>query len=156
MNDERFNEPPRSLYKVEYVDEGSIYVDWVWATEIEVSQLFPSYENPSSIRRATSEEADLYEEAYADGYGVAAMLEFESRDDGITFRIEVGEDGELKNGKKMFECGVCAEHKDYEKEAAFASGFYVSVAKDDILWHVCMNCAFSRLERDKDIADELR
>jgi hypothetical protein len=145
VDEERFNEPPRTLYKLEYVDEGSIYVDWLWATELELDQVAASYISPS-IRRATFDEAELYEEAYADGYGIAAMLEFESRDDGITFRIEVGEDGKLKNGKKMFECAVCAKHKDFDAEVGVVGDFYISELREDVLWHICYECVMLTIE----------
>lgn len=132
----------RTLYRFQYwePEDQCNYVEWVWLTDDEVDKYRSSDLNVTH-RRATEEEKDLYNEAYADGYGIAAMMEFESTYDGVTFRVEMGKDGELDfNGKKMFECAVCANHKDFDDEVAMCNDLYLGVIKDDKLWHVCYDC----------------
>jgi hypothetical protein len=133
----------RGLYRVQYleVEDASTVVEWVWLSFEEIGAYRSDY-NQVKIRQATEEESDLYEEAYSDGYGVAAMLEFEDRYDGVTFRVELNEAGELDfEGKKMFECAVCGKHKDFDEEVGMAGGLYLGEIKDDKLWHVCYGCA---------------
>lgn len=133
----------RKLYRFQYYEpeDRCDYVEWVWLTDEELPSYRSSDENVRH-RKATIEEQNLYDEAYADGYGVAAYMEFESTYDGITFRVELGEDGNLDvNGKKMFECAVCAEHKDFDEEVAMSNDLYLGVLKKDKLWHVCYDCA---------------
>ena len=111
----------RNLYRFEYYEpeDQCNYTYWVWLKDDEISDYRSSY-GTVNVRPATSDEEDLYNEAYADGYGIAAMMEFESKYDGVTFRVELGEDGELNvDGKKMFECAVCGDHKDFEDEVDF-------------------------------------
>lgn len=136
------NDEGRLLYRFEYYepDDDFTYVDWVWLTVDEISD-YKSGLNDVKFRPATKDEADLYDEAYADGYGVAALMEFESQYDGITFRVELDGDGNLDmDGKKMFECAVCQNHKDFETEISMAGNFYLGVVKDEKLWHVCYDC----------------
>ena len=143
MEQETSNENNQDLYRFEYVDpdNSQTYVEWVWLALEEVSLYKPDY--PSvKYREATEDEVSLYEEAYSDGYGVAAMMEFEDSYDGVTFRVELGEDGELDmHGTKMFECAICGIHKDFEEEVGVAGGLYLGEVKDDKLWHVCYDCA---------------
>ena len=130
------------LYRFEYFEpeDNETYVDWVWLGPLELNYYKSDYQT-IKVRPATPDENDLYEEAYADGYGIAAMLEFESSYDGITFRVELGKDGELDfNGKKMFECAVCTQHKDFDEEVAMVKDLYLGVIKDDKLWHICYDC----------------
>jgi hypothetical protein len=136
-------ETERFLYRFEYYEpeDNRTYVDWIWLTHEELKDHKSSY-NEVKIRLATEDESDLYNEAYADGYGIAAMMEFESQYDGITFRVELGKDGQLDmNGKKMFECAICEKHKDFETEVGTAAGLYLGEVKNDKLWHVCYDCA---------------
>ena len=133
----------RSLYRFEYYEpeDNESYVEWVWLKETELKNYRSSYKT-IKVRPATYDETELYEEAYADGYGIAAMMEFESSYDGVTFRVEMGKDGELDmDGKKMFECAVCGKHKDFETEVGMTAGLYLGEVKDDKLWHVCYDCA---------------
>lgn len=133
----------RTLFRFEYYEpeDQQTYVEWVWLKEEELKDYRASYQT-IKVRPATADESDLYDEAYADGYGVAAMMEFESQYDGVTFRVEMGEDGELDfNGKKMFQCGVCDKHKDFEDDVAMTAGLFLGEVKDDKLWHVCYDCA---------------
>lgn len=133
----------RELYKFEYYEpeDSELYVEWAWLTKDEVPQYLANQVVISS-RKATADESNLYEEAYADGYGIAAMLEFENNYDGITFRVELDEDGELNfEGKKMFECAVCTNHKDFDEEVAMTGDLYLGVVKDEKLWHICYDCA---------------
>lgn len=130
------------LYKFEYYEEldNETYTDWVWLEESEVADYRSSYQKVD-VRKATLEEASLYEDAYSEGYGMAAVLEFESKYDGITFRIELNEDGNLSAGRKMFQCAVCDEHLDFEEKVAAIGEMYLGVVKEDKLWHVCRDCA---------------
>ena len=132
----------KSLYRAEYVDfDNSKTVEWVWLGEDDVEMYRSSY-NSVKTRLATEDETLLYEEAYSDGYGMAAMLEFESSYDGVTFRVELDGNGNLDmQGTKMFECAVCGAHKDFETEVAMANDLYLGVVKEDKLWHVCFECA---------------
>ena len=133
----------RILYRFEYYEpeDEQTYVDWVWLDARELNNYKSEY-NTIKVRPATEDECDLYEEAYADGYGIAAMMEFESTYDGVTFRVEMGEDGELNmDGKKMFECAICSKHKDFEDDVAMTAGLFLGELKDDKLWHVCYDCA---------------
>jgi len=136
-------EENRILYRFEYYEpeDNETYVDWVWLNPLELNDYRSGY-TTIKVRPASEDECDLYEEAYADGYGIAAMMEFESSYDGITFRVEMGEDGELNmDGKKMFECAICSNHKDFEDDVAMTAGLYLGEVKDDKLWHVCYVCA---------------
>ena len=131
------------LYRFEYYEpeDNETYVDWVWLNPLELNDYRSGY-TTIKVRPASEDECDLYEEAYADGYGIAAMMEFESSYDGITFRVEMGEDGELNmDGKKMFECAICSNHKDFEDDVAMTAGLFLGELKDDKLWHVCYDCA---------------
>jgi hypothetical protein len=147
------SEPNRkSLYRVEYFEpeDNASYVDWVWLMSDEVDSYRPEYKFVK-VRRATKDEEDLYEEAYADGYGIAAIMEFESKDDGVTFRVELDKDKQDFSYTKMFKCSICGEHKDFETQVATANGFYLTELKGkdkDILWHVCYDCAMLQLEVD--------
>jgi len=136
-------EENRILYRFEYYEpeDNETYVDWVWLNPLELNDYRSGY-TTIKVRPASEDECDLYEEAYADGYGIAAMMEFESSYDGITFRVEMGEDGELNmDGKKMFECAICSNHKDFEDDVAMTAGLFLGEVKDDKLWHVCYDCA---------------
>ena len=136
-------EENRILYRFEYYEpeDNETYVDWVWLNPLELNDYRSGY-TTIKVRPASEDECDLYEEAYADGYGIAAMMEFESSYDGITFRVEMGEDGELNmDGKKMFECAICSKHKDFEDDVAMTAGLFLGELKDDKLWHVCYDCA---------------
>lgn len=137
----------RILYRFEYFEpeDNETYVDWVWLGPLELNYYKSDYKIVK-VRPATDGEIELYEEAYADGYGMAAMLEFEDRYDGVTFRVEV-KDGDLDmKGKKMFECALCGKHKDFEEDVAMLHGLFVGEVKDDKLWHVCYDCVMVQIE----------
>ena len=136
------------LFRFEYFDDidQQTYVDWVWLNPGEIADYKSNYQT-IKVRPATADEESLYEEAYADGYGMAAVLEFESKYDGVTFRVELGEDGKLDfDSKKMFQCAMCDKHKDFETEVATANGLYLGEVKEDKLWHVCYECAMLQIE----------
>lgn len=138
----------KTLFRFEYFDEidQQNYVDWVWLNPGEIADYKSNYQT-IKVRPATADEENLYEEAYADGYGIAALMEFESKYDGITFRVELGEDGNLDfDSKKMFQCAMCDKHKDFETEVATANGLYLGEIKDDKLWHICYECAMVQIE----------
>lgn len=138
----------RSLYKCEYYDlESEEFVtNWIWFSDDEV---MPYVEKTAAIfRPATKDEENLYYEAYADGYSTAALKEHEARYDGITFRVEFDENGNLltMNGKKMFQCAICDRTLDFEENVASAGGMYLGAVRNDTLWHICFDCAQGRTE----------
>lgn len=142
----------RNLYRFEYYEplDECKYVDWVWLEPHEVSE-YNSGNNTTKFRAATSEEEELYNEAYSDGYGMAAALEFESNYNGVTFRVELDKITKDFSYTKMFQCATCKNHKDFETEVAMANGFYLTELrgeKNDVLWHVCYECAMLKLEVD--------
>ena len=149
--DEETTEPKDdiSLYRFEYLEEDIRVIDWLWLTEAELERYLENFKDASALvyRVATSEEEELYDEAYRDGYEVAAIQEIMKSDNGITFRLDnIGE--ETLETTKMFECGICGEHKDFDSDVATANGFYVSISKEDILWHVCFQCTMLELSVD--------
>ncbi len=139
----------RSLYRFHYFEPvtGEFYVDWLWLKDEEVMPY--ASETPGTFRQATEDEEDLYNEAYADGYSLAAMLEYESKYDGISFRIELDKDGKLDmTGKKMFQCAICDRILDFDDNVACASGMYLGAIRDEKLWHLCYDCAQGTAEVD--------
>lgn len=140
MNYEDDNQ--KHLYKVEYYEpeDQRSYIDWVWLELQEVSEYRSEYKYVK-VRRATQDEEDLYEEAYEDGYSVAMIMEMRSVENGVTFRVEISDDGGLTAGHKMFKCAICDKHKDFDGGVAEVNGFYVTKLIDDVLWHVCYDCA---------------
>jgi hypothetical protein len=132
-----------SLFRFEYFEseDNATYVNWLWLKEKEELSSHPATYKHIKIRAATEEEQELYEEAYADGYGIAALLEFESRNDGVTFRVELDKAGELSQGRKMFQCSVCDKHKDFDDEVGAVNGFYLTELRGESLWHICYDCA---------------
>jgi hypothetical protein len=135
------NKSKQKLYRVEYYEpeDNDTYIEWVWAEPMDFLDYRPGQD--ISYRKATVEETYLYEEAYEDGYGLAALIEYEHNYNGVTFRVEVGEDGNLVQGHKMFECAVCEKHKDFETEVGMVSNFYLTEIKNEALWHICYECA---------------
>lgn len=144
------NEVDRHLYKVEYFEpaDGTDYIQWVWLAENELSDYMSSY-SMVKFRPATAAETDLYNEAYADGYGMAATIEFSSSFDGISYRLLPNEDGSINGDlptQKVFSCAMCEEFKDFETEVATASSMYLGNVKEDKLWHLCFDCAAAQME----------
>jgi hypothetical protein len=139
----------KNLYKVEYYEpeDQHLYTDWVWLEVSEVSEYRSGYKYVK-VRRATSDEENLYEEAYEDGYSVAMIMEMRSVDNGITFRVEVAPDGDFTAGHKMFKCAICEKHKDFNNEIAIINSFYLTKIVNDVLWHVCSDCAELSAEID--------
>jgi hypothetical protein len=135
----------RALYRLEYYEpfDENTYVQWVWLKDDEVEDYLLSCSDTINFRKATEAESELYNEAYADGYSVAALIEFESQYDGITFRVDFDEAGSLTNmqGKKMFQCAVCDRHQDFDENVATAGGMYLGAIRDEKLWHICYDCA---------------
>lgn len=139
----------RILYRTEYYEpfDENVYVQWVWLKDDEVEDYLSGSSSSTKIRKATEAETELYNEAYADGYSVAALMEFESQYDGITFRVELDKDGKLDmSGKKMFQCAVCDRHQDFDENIATAGGMYLGAIRDEKLWHICYDCAQGRAE----------
>jgi len=132
-------EENKKLYKFTYLEDDELYTNWVWLEDDEVSQ-YKSESSSIKCRVATQEEADLYSEAYEDGYGIAAIIEFNSTYNGITYRVELSEGGELDHSTKMFQCSICNKHKDFDTEVATSRGYYLTELVDDVLWHVCYDC----------------
>lgn len=140
------NKSKQKLYRVEYYEpeDNDTYIEWVWAEPMDFLDYRPGQD--ISYRKATTEETYLYEEAYEDGYGLAALIEYEHNYNGVTFRVEVGEDGNLVQGHKMFECAVCEKHKDFETEVGMVNSFFLTEMKNECLWHVCYECAMVTVE----------
>lgn len=140
----------KHLYRVEYYEpeDARSYNDWVWLELSEVSEYRSDYKYVK-VRRATPDEEELYEEAYEDGYSVAMIMEMRSVENGVTFRVEIGDDGGLSAGHKMFRCSICDKHKDFDKEIAVANGYYLTRLIEDVLWHICYDCASLSAEIDE-------
>mgnify|MGYP006085343799 CR=1 FL=1 len=132
----------RHLYRFEFYEpeDRDTYVEWVWLKTSEISGYRAEY-TTLQFRPASRHESDLYEEAYEDGYSIAAMLEYEDKFDGVTFRIEVDDKGDLAQGRKMFQCSVCDKHKDFDDEVGAVNGFYLTELRGEVLWHICYECA---------------
>ncbi len=123
---EKETEPLR-LYRFEYYEplDNDYYVDWVWLKESEVSS-YKSSINSVSARLATEEESDLYNEGYADGYGIAVVTEYESKNNGITYRVNLDDTGSDFTTTKMFECSMCRKTKEFDSDVATANNFYLT------------------------------
>lgn len=138
-----------NLYRFEYLIDNSRRVDWVWLQPGEVQAFLDDLEGASIIyRQASSEEEELYDEAYNDGYGVAMAEESFNNSNGVVFRVEGIEslDPSLISAVKMFKCVRCDNYKDFETEVATTNGLYLSESKEDILWHVCYDCVMLQSE----------
>jgi hypothetical protein len=142
------------LYRIEYYEDldQEVYTDWVWLKEEELEDYISQYEFVKS-RPATPLEMDLYDYAYGDGYDIAMVQEQHSSYNGITFRLNsmnlVEKDGTSGiDTTKMFQCGVCNGHLDFEDNVATANGFFVSIEKENVLWHVCYDCAISEIKEN--------
>ncbi len=137
----------RFLYRFEHYEplDGEVYVEWLWLKRDEIIPY--AAEGETSFRIATKDEEDLYNEAYADGYSIAALIEYESQYDGITLRVELDKSGDLDfTSKKMFQCAVCNRHLDFEDNVASGGGMYLGAVRDEKLWHICYDCAQGRAE----------
>ena len=138
-----------TLYRMEYLDEGTRIVDWLWLTEYELENYLEDKAQAAGLiyRAATSEEEELYDEAYRDGYEVAFITGIQENDHGVTFRVDdITEDSITTT--KVFQCAVCDRHDDFESGVATAAGMYLGVLKDDRLWHICYDCAQGNAEVD--------
>ncbi len=130
------------LRRFEFLDDEHTQVDWMWLTDKECIEHIEKRgeAGPLIYRDASAEEQELYDEAYNDGYMIATVTNNNDNYNGILFRMDgLGEDGNIVT-TKIFECAICGETKDFKEEVAMANGFYISVEKDDILWHVCYDC----------------
>jgi len=133
---------------MEYLDEGTRIVDWLWLTEYELENYLEDRAQAAGLiyRAATSEEEELYDEAYRDGYEVAALTGVENAYDGITFRMDgIDEDGDIKT-TKMFQCAECDRNLDFNEEVGTSGEMFLGVLKDDKLWHICYGCAMLQME----------
>jgi hypothetical protein len=138
-----------NLYRFEYLVDSSRRVDWVWLQAGEVQAFLDDLEGASIIyRQASSEEEELYDEAYNDGYGVAMAEESINNSNGIVFRVDGIQslDPSLITTVKMFKCARCENYKDFETEVATTNGLYLSESKEDILWHICYDCVMLQSE----------
>lgn len=146
---EDYNKEPVTLYRMEYLDEGVRIVDWLWLTEYELENYLEDKAQAAGLiyRAATPEEEELYDEAYRDGYEVAAITEIQKTYDGVTFRVDDITETEITT-TKMFQCAVCDRHSDFDSDVATAAGMYLGVLKNDKLWHICYDCAQGNAEVD--------
>lgn len=133
-----------NLFRFEYLDEEVRRVDWVWLTPTELHSYMDDQPRTSAViyRQASTEEEELYDEAYNDGYGVAMIQEALENDNGVTFRMNAFGEGIAKSfdTTKMFKCAMCNKHKDFDTEVASTGGMYLTKLVNDILWHVCAEC----------------
>lgn len=145
-----YDDNKKNLYKVDYYEpeDGRSYNDWVWLELHEVAEYRSEYKYVK-VRRATEDEEELYEEAYEDGYSIAMVMEMRSVDNGVTFRVEIDGDGGLSAGHKMFKCAICDKHKDFDGGVAIVNGYYLTKLIEDVLWHVCYDCAALSAEIDE-------
>lgn len=146
---EDYAKEPVTLYRMEYLDEGTRIVDWLWLTDFELENYLEEKAQVAGLiyRAATSEEEELYDEAYRDGYEVAAITVVNDTYDGVTFRVDSITEEAIET-TKVFQCAVCDKHDDFESGVATAAGMYLGVLKDDKLWHLCYDCAQGNAEVD--------
>jgi hypothetical protein len=131
------------LYRMEML-KGEI--QWNWLTNYELEDYLKNAPIVTH-RAATKEEEELYDEAYRDGHDVAFLKQLDESFDGITFRMEGIEDGQIKT-TKMFQCAICDQHKDFLGEVATAGAMYLGLIRDDKLWHLCYDCAIGNADVD--------
>jgi hypothetical protein len=139
------------LHRFECLEDGERRVDWVWLTDSEVSSYLGQSDSVVGLqhRLATSDEEELYDESYNDGYSLAMVEERVRYDNGVTFSVELDSmDSNELITHKLFQCGYCDERKDFETDVAMANGFYICTQRDDtdVMWHVCYDCASMEIE----------
>lgn len=138
-----------SLKRFEYLEGNIRVVDWIWLREDEVANYMSGRDTIGAllVRNASADEAELYDEAYNDGYDVAMIYESINNSNGVTYRIEVSEDkiatkaGDF-DSHKMFECATCGVNKDFESDVAVieTGPWFLATLKEDVLWFNCYNC----------------
>ena len=143
-----FNEDKElNLYRFEYLTDGHRAVDWVWLDEDEPKDYLANddYVTGLTYRKATVDETDLYNEAFADGHGLGIVESRMENSNGVYYQLlSFDPDAEIGlNTKKIFTCGECGESGlDFETKAVTTGTYYVAKEKDGILWHICFDCGY--------------
>lgn len=132
-----------NLYRFEYIEELCNSVDWLWLEPEEVKDFRAN--DPDvvlvSLRKATEEEEDLYNEAFADGYGLGSV-ETEFKKSNQVYYLFTGLKGDMElQTEKIFTCGECRVRSiNFEEKASMFGPYYITKEVDDILWYVCVDC----------------
>ena len=132
------------LYRFEYLSDGQPVVDWVWLGDGEDTQYLANDSSVSglSYRKATYDEEELYNDAFSDGYGLGSVESEMRRSNEVYFKF-VGLKGDLElETEKVFTCGECKTRMlDFDSKVAKFGPYYITKERDDVLWHLCVECA---------------
>lgn len=136
------------LYRFEFIDAGMRIVEWLWLLETEQGLYRANDDHVIGLnaRTATSEEVELYHEAYEDGYGIAQIEEAESTWNGLSFAMHANKSkvtGYEISEQKIFQCAMCGKQKDFLNEVAVihSGSYYLATLRGDMLWFNCYDCA---------------
>ena len=137
-----------NLYRFEYIQYGDRVVDWVWLKNDEEALDYMSGEAEVSgmiYRKASTDEMVLYDEAYEDGRGLGIAEARMEASNGVFYEFvsfDASSDEISMQTNKIFTCGECgAIGLNFEVKAAKTGEYYISVDKENVLWHVCTDCA---------------
>lgn len=135
------------LYRFEYLQYGDRVVDWVWLKNDAEALDYMSGEAEVSgmiYRKATTDEMVLYDDAYEDGHALGIAEARMEASNGVFYEFvsfDASSDEITMNTNKIFTCGDCgASGLDFEVKAAKTGDYYISVNKENVLWHVCTDC----------------
>ena len=144
--DDLHKHDPRKLFYVEVIDEdGDRWVNWEWAnTQREILSRDTDGSFLVEVREATESETSAWNDGNGEGFGTAMAENSLANWNGVMYKL-VSFNPMVT--VKVFKCGVCGEHFDFEKVASIGT-FYLSTSntkaeQDDksILWHVCIECS---------------
>lgn len=130
------------LYRFEYLSDGHRVVDWVWLEETEPKDYLANddYVTGLTYREATTDESELYNEAFSDGHGLGVAETRMETSNGIYYKLITFDPMETQ---KIFTCGECGESGlDFETKAVTTGKYYVAKEKDGVLWHICFDCGY--------------
>lgn len=132
------------LYRFEYIDDGYATVDWVWLESDQTKDYLANDPDvhAMTVREATEEEADLYNEAFADGYGLGSVETEFKRSNEVYYKF-VGMKGDLElETEKVFTCGECKTRMmDFESKSAKFGPYFITKDIDGVSWFLCIECA---------------
>lgn len=139
-----------SLYRFEYLSDGYRTVDWVWLGEDEPKDFLANddYVTGLTYRKATTDETDLYNEAFNDGLGIGHAESRMESYNGVgqrlnSMKIDSTDDDFKLDTTKVFTCGECGESMlEFETKAVTTGQYYVAKEKNGVLWYVCFNCGY--------------
>lgn len=133
-----------SLYKFEYLHDGYATVDWIWLEPGDERDYLANDSDVTGLtmRQATQEEEDLYNEAFADGYGLGSVETEFKRSNEVYFKF-LGMKGDLElETEKVFTCGECKTRMmDFESKSAKFGPYFITKEVEGILWFLCIECA---------------